>query len=504
MDSGRVRPFDHEGAGELRGALVELRRGNSNLVAAAAEVRRVLGDVPTAELRRLDQAVRQWWWWDSYLWPSISPADVATMAEASGDSLAVGEAASIHPDGHVREAAVRLLMAVRTGAELRWLLLRCFDWVEPIRVLAAAAVRDRVLDGDDTDLYVESLVDGLTLLLREGAFYENAQLRDDLVASLLDPGRRDALWTAAESADRRIRRVAVLMLTRTDPGMRLLRLQLEGDDIVATSTAATAALADADVGEEAACLLVHSSSARLREEGLWHLLTHGHDLSADLERLLTDRAPGVRSIAQRTWAEAGRDVRAWYLSRLEVDPAGAMLGLGEVGRADDMGIALSRLRDRRAAVRAAAVRLVARQGAMAQRPLLIEIATNESSRLAWEAIGGLTRLGLSDSVGRELWDRAVASGPDAARRRAAAVLVRRCSRWQGLETGLETAGSEDGTLSDLGAEMVRRVVTVWNRSGTSPSPGQLDRIETHLGAASRKLGHGLRDDLAEIVRTWRR
>src|SRR6185312_3917797 len=69
-------------------------------------------------------------------WATLKAGDLSVFRGAEATAAAVIGAASFHASGHVREAAVRLLDEVETGAELRFLLIRLNDWVPAVRSAA--------------------------------------------------------------------------------------------------------------------------------------------------------------------------------------------------------------------------------------------------------------------------------------------------------------------------------------------------------------------------------
>ena len=106
---------------------------------------RIVEEVPTSALRRIDKKARRT---PQGREDHAGRLDVDVMRRlraTHGDNVAVCVAASLHRRGSVREAAVRHLGDQWTGEEFRWLLLRCADSVPQVRTIAERAVRDRAL-----------------------------------------------------------------------------------------------------------------------------------------------------------------------------------------------------------------------------------------------------------------------------------------------------------------------------------------------------------------------
>ncbi|MET8883315.1 hypothetical protein [Streptomyces rubiginosohelvolus] len=175
-----------------------------------------------------------------------------------------------HPDGRVREAA---LVAVRSAPELRPLLVvRCADWVAPVRAKARAALAE--LPGD-------ALFSSAELILRL-----SRRARGDFALTLLEDALREG--PAAE----------VLALTaRPDRATYRLayRIAVERGLLTPMELATTAATCG-DVTLQDLC-----AEAAVRPGATPHL-----DAAAVLDRLLTARAPRVRAAGVTALRRAGR------------------------------------------------------------------------------------------------------------------------------------------------------------------------------------------------------
>ncbi|MFB7298648.1 hypothetical protein [Streptomyces rubiginosohelvolus] len=175
-----------------------------------------------------------------------------------------------HPDGRVREAA---LDAVRTAPGLRPLLVvRCADWVAPVRAKARAALAE--LPGD--------------------ALFSSAEL----ILRLSRRERGDFALTLLEDALRKGPAAEVLALTaRPDRATYRLayRIAVERGLLTPMELATTAATC-ADVTLQDLC-----AEAAVRPGA-----TPDPDAAAVLDRLLAARAPRVRAAGVTALRRAGR------------------------------------------------------------------------------------------------------------------------------------------------------------------------------------------------------
>ncbi|MEZ4311721.1 MAG: hypothetical protein R3F14_27130 [Polyangiaceae bacterium] len=79
--------------------------------------------------------------------PDISPLDTFYVVAAL---------TTMHPDGHLRERAVRLLDTRTDGREVPYLLLRVNDWVPQVRTVALLALHQRITQ-EYTQYFIDSL-----------------------------------------------------------------------------------------------------------------------------------------------------------------------------------------------------------------------------------------------------------------------------------------------------------------------------------------------------------
>ncbi|MGW6714840.1 hypothetical protein ACWF9X_18110 [Streptomyces globisporus] len=236
-----------------------------------------------------------------------------------------------HPDGRVREAA---LEAVRTTPELRPLLVvRCADWVSPVREQARALLAE--LPGDALFPLAELI---LRLSRRE---------RGDVARALLEDALREA--PAAEvlaltgHPDRATYRLAYRIAVERGllTPMELAATAATCGDVTLQDLCAEAAVKPgAAPGPDAAVLdrLLTARAPRVRAAGVTALRRAGRH--GDAEPFLVDRSGVVRACARYVLRQGGVDPLPVYRA-LCADPVAhpaAAAGLGECGdRATDAG-----------------------------------------------------------------------------------------------------------------------------------------------------------------------
>ncbi len=467
-------------------------------------LRELFAKVPTRDLFDLDTQIRRRTTW---AWATLTPRDASRLVLRSGDSLTVGAAMSMHPNGHVREVGVRALEAIPDPRAFRWLVVRATDWVPAIRDRAM----ESVLRATETAA-PERLADALTLVL--GHRFELKKrtdaIRTAMLAPLTSPEGREILRTRTSDADPLIRRQAFSVLADVEPSIALLHEALAIGDVVAATTAARPILSAPDTRHEGIRVLAASRLAQMRTTAVWEAHKHGR-LTDIVDEALLDPSPTVRRLAQQVTTRDRDAVRNLYLDTLDTQArtAVALHGLADMATPDDAALPIEYLDDPYVRVRVAAVRLLVAATATTGRDTstndrLAVLALDASGRVAGEATRGLRARGLSEPIVERLYLAAVVADANVRRRIFRRVLLH-TSRWQQLRYGLRALTATDTELHDLGLEVVKHAVDSWNRSSTVPRSGELDEIQSSLDIArarpSRRTDQ-LTDWVADILGSY--
>ncbi|MGW3501871.1 hypothetical protein ACWDMY_14265 [Streptomyces globisporus] len=235
-----------------------------------------------------------------------------------------------HPDGRVREAA---LDAVRTAPELRPLLVvRCADWVAPVREKARAAFAE--LPGDALFPLADVI---LRLSRRERGDFARTLLEDalregpaaEVLALTARPGRATYRLAYRVAVERGLLTPMELATTAATCGDVTLQ------DLCAEAAVRPGATADPDAAAVLDRLLA-ARAPRVRAAGVTALRRAGRH--GDAELFLVDRSGVVRACARYVLRQGGVDPLPVHRG-LCADPAAhpaAAAGLGECGdRATD-------------------------------------------------------------------------------------------------------------------------------------------------------------------------
>ncbi|WP_243860227.1 hypothetical protein [Streptomyces sp. BK208] len=299
----------------------------------------------------LDAAVREVAWHRPQFLPgwehSAPPPAELTHLDESRLALAL-----CHRDGRIRQEAV--LQSVRYPGLLPLIVIRCTDWVEPVREHA------RRLLGEA--LNVGSALDLAPLILRVGR-RDRGTFGVEALGHILrqaSPGQLAVLFT---DPDRVVRRFAYRLAVdgRLFRPAELARAAARDQDTVVQDLCAAAALTaaqDEEGYEGVLPPLLSARNPRVRSAGVTALRRAG--CSKQAEPFLSDRSPLVRACARYVVRQQGGDPAAWYREWCTAPngpelPPGAVIGLAECGNRADAGLLRPLLSHPAAGVRARAV-----------------------------------------------------------------------------------------------------------------------------------------------------
>ncbi|MFL5343937.1 MAG: hypothetical protein ACJ8AT_04055 [Hyalangium sp.] len=327
----------------------------SELRALALALHHLTSSLGSEEARAVEEALR-WPGWSAVEYQSHTPRD---MTRYTGLPPVVFALLSCHPDGYVREAALRGLHGRDAGPAWPFLLLRINDWVRPVREAALATAEEAL-----PRLAPEWLVRHLPLLLRlrTGGRANHETFVEHVLERLRAPEGRGALHEHLDTLKGPAWRMTYQLLAEGDPqnAPALLERALEGSDTAMQCWAAHH-VADVFHGEALRELLARMEHSRLmpvrREAYVLYVQRIPELAGPKLREALLDRHPAIREYAQRRLS--GADLAGFYRESLQEGPRlhAALAGLGETGRAPDATsvepfLHHSKVRVRREAVRA--------------------------------------------------------------------------------------------------------------------------------------------------------
>jgi HEAT repeat protein len=439
---------------------------------AMKAITRLVSLATGADLVGLDEAVRSDdWWWDWAGWRRIKPANVRRLEVPAEFAAAVYGVLSFHPNGHVREAAVRELEKVRDGSEVPYLLIRLNDWVTQIHEASRATLMERLRQQRFGDFF--AWLD-LVFWLSGCGRYDHRGLVQPVVKALVSAEGIDALCDALQSRSRLIRRSAyrAAIAAGVPELQRFLVQVLRSEDPVLRLWATRDAkklLRDADLRHLAPELLQDNFVPVRREALVCVMERFPEGASAALTNALMDTAASMREFARfylRRISEL--DSAAFYRGRLDErnELAVAIAGIGETGSVDDVPRLVGFLANKRARIRAAAARAIGKLSKVVPREILRAIG-DDHKKVTLEACRATARN--VDSVSLEELVSIFRAETRTHARMAVVQLIDLKETWDALPDLVEACGLDDREVATAAR---RRVVTKFNRVFTKPTSEQ--------------------------------
>lgn len=473
--------------------------------AAAHAISALLQLLSIDDLPHLDESMRGGWYTE--IWRKLEPRELAPLVGPGQAGATVLEASSMHPNGFVREEAVRRLALRSDGSELPYLLLRLNDWVRQVRQAAVEAVERRIAVG-----YARHFASALFLVVRlertsRGDHLSILRRIYDLLAS---PAAREPMLAELRSGSRYARRASFRILTRppSDDIAGVLLAAAKANDSVIRLWAARSLATALEPNQLRAVLseMFRDPSAPVRREALRAWVTIFVNEAEDvLEHALLDRSASVRAFARFHLANRGQDwQRRFYRDaigrgRISELPA-AIAGLAETGGLEDAPVVESFLGHPTTAIRRTAVRYLIRLGGDEFIDRVFECMTDAS-----RGVSNQSRQSVQPHVARiggsRLWLCFSEDGLLHIRRNALRLLSA-LPKWEALSYLIKATLDRVPTLSELARDYVVRWDAKYNQTQAPPTDEQLLEARAALALAREKLPSTTIESISFSIRTF--
>ncbi|MFH8890018.1 hypothetical protein [Streptomyces sp. NPDC017949] len=387
-------------------------------------------------------------------------SDHERLSERAGTALC-------HPDGRIREAAVRA--ACGHPELLPLIVLRCADWAPRVRDAARSVLLGALRDAGPRTLRTATPMATHLRGRREGRWAVEA-----FEAALRDPAHAEVLTGLYRHHHLPTRRTAVRIgleatpPTAAEPARRAAR---EPDAVLRHLWTDAALTALAAHGPDTAALdaLLRARSGSVRAAGVTALRAAGR--AGEAERHLADPAALVRSCARWLIGQRGGQgadaARADYLRRCAEAPSpGAVLGLAECARREDSVVLLGLLGHPEGPVRAAAVAALRLLGGPGSRPeVLRPLLDDPAPAVAREVT--LSLLPVAGLLPADWLTSRTGRGRPAHTRRAAVRLLAVQGSDDGLRAAVALLDDPDPALRRAALPLLRR----WDWPATAERGG---------------------------------
>ncbi len=472
-------------------------------------VDQLLGELPAVELPSFSKWVRRGVSLITHAWGrnwyGMSPPNLSAFEELEGDVPRFWGLLTMHPNGFVREASLRRLAEVHSGAEIPFLLLRAGDWVPEIQIYAVDLLRARLqLE------YADDFADNLVLVMRLfdlGA--PNVEvLGNDIVELLSSEGVGPILLNQIRTGRRRERRIAfsIALKSSNSVARAAINAAARSEDDVLRTKAVRAASEYLSRDETRALLVRHRRDPHrvVRRDVAWCFVDYFPDEAEPvLREMLFDSSATNRHFARFHLRRRGDwDFREIYEELLEAEELrlrlAGLCGLGDIGESTNVERIVSLIDDESPRLRRAAIDALSAIDACAHAEHFYTALDDEVRAVSRAAAKGLrgTRSRLS---GRRLWSKYAVGYPGHVATNAL-FAARALSSWPRLEFLFRavphTEDSEERdrlfALLDTWCERSRRLFV-------TPSDDDAARIWRVFHATREILPEALRHRIGEIL-----
>lgn len=426
-----------------------------------------------------------------YEWQKLSPGELGKLEQFEDESVSLIGIASFHANGYVREAAIKRLALITSGAELPFLILRANDWVAVIREAAYQAIRARL-----EPKYARGFKKNLTLLsrLEQAGRSDHQPLVQEIYRFLQSGDCRTALLESLDSDDRFIKHVCFkLALSSSEEDLpEVVRKALDQKDTVIRVWAAQR-IASAFTGaglDQFIELMKHDKYTPVRREALRILVQQNSPaLLAELHSALLDSHASMREEARYHLRKLGTDVAAFYRQHFLAGEDRALYsvisGLGETGAASDDHFILPYTSHPAGRIRGAAIQALARLNRNAHVGLLIEALNDKVPHVSRHALKALADK--ASTIDRErIWEL-FRSAAHAHVKRNALSLIERLGKWDSIYYLLRAVRDSDEAIADRCRFGIKHWLARFNKNFSSPTPEQLARVGITLEEDSNLL-----------------
>lgn len=456
--------------------------------AAAMAVDKLVLGSNTKELASLDLALRERSPYSGdhfYEWHKVSPGQLGELERFGEASVSLLGMASFHQSGYVREAAIKRLDTITSGAELPFLILRGNDWVSNVRDAAYEAISSRLRPE-----YARHFIANLTFVSRlEGAGRADHKALIQTINELLRSDEcRAELLESLWSDDRFVRR-ASFRLALNYKGSELpeiVRHALSDRDTVIRFWAAQT-VSSAFEGATLVRFLALMKRDRfmpVRREALRICVSRSlPELLAELRSALLDPHASMREEARYHLRKLdSMDVAAFYRQSLSTAEAHtlypAICGVGETGSAGDDHLIVSYASHQVGRIRRSAIKALAKLNGGAHIDVLMDALKDEVTQVSRQALKALSDKSLSLS-GERIWNL-FQSAAHAHVKRNAISLIEKLGKWDSISYLVRAVRDSDEAVADMSRFGIQRWLARFNRSFPSPMPEQLAQLNNAL------------------------
>lgn len=471
--------------------------------AAAEAADKLITALEPSDYVALDQMVRSVEFHSP--WRKMQSGDLKRFTETEFAVSLLG-LASFHPNGYVRESAVKELVRQNSGAVIPFLLLRMNDWVGSIRQIAFQALRDRL-----NPFYAKHFLKNWPLVIHlKQCGRADAEISVAVTSLLKTEACVEAVQSGMNSRNRTVRRASFQLMAESAASARLdILSQLTRDSDPGMRTwAAHHLLPDIPDSElpEVVKPMLKDRYMPVRSQALALLVQRRPEVAREaLLAGLLDPHVSVRELAryyqmQSADFEASGFYRNALLNGNSDDQYAAICGLGETGGAGDGEFVVNFLHHKEPKLRRAAVYALGRLDGTEYQMRIFAMLSDPQSRVVKQAVKSLLPLA------RQLPMQWIRDLPETDDRRivrqVGLVLMLKRGKWERLPLVLQLCADADPVIASQALNALRDWFSGYNRSFAEPTREDRDDILRALEKFGGKVPTKLAQEMEQCLKIY--
>lgn len=434
----------------------------------------------------------------TYDWRSKRPEEFLHPLMSESEKVTILGLSSFHPNGYLREKAVKGLCKTRTGDEIPYLLIRINDWVGEVRNLSKESFLKRINPKN-----AKNLVNNLPLVfrLKDCSRDEYDDIIDAVVSMLSSNECSSVLMDGLNSNDAKVRLCCykIIIQTRTLDNKNMI------NHLIKEKNSFVRLFVLRKVQETMTCdefrdisqFLLKDNLAQIRMIALEAL--HSFNLQGSipaLENGLFDRSPCVRELSRYLLRKHDDyDFASVYRNAIDEkeEMYGAICGLGETGSAEDAKYIVDFLDSDSIRIVKSAMNSVARLSLEEYKKTLISFlndwrpgVSKTSRRILYKEIDSMDAENIHDIFKQTEYDHA---------RINACILLCSLGKWDSINYILEACDNSNDEISNIGQCELEKWKLKFNHSYNKPTQKQIARIKSSI----KRFENAIKDSNREYI-----
>jgi hypothetical protein len=441
------------------------------------------------------------------IWYSLKPQDLFKLGPPK-HRLDFYGLLSLHPNGFVREQALKELDRFSSGEEICYLLLRLNDWVKQNSDRARMYLYKRIKP-ENIDWFISNL---------PLVYHLNACRREDhsLVVQSIEYLLKDckeaktSLLNMVSSKDKHTRRACYRLLTQLEqlPTDTIITLGLNHVDSIIQSQAVNYVLSKVDDQQGCKFYLMFKNAKRVgTRKHAPFLLEYCNNLNRldELKKFLLDDSASIRDTARYLLKKSGINYfREVYLEALNAGNRNlysAICGLGETGTREDADKIAVYLNTATTKTKKAILLVLAKLNCPKYSDVLLSYLDNNHVGISNTARKGLEKV--VNYIDRDrLWDIVQRENCTIHVMENIILLFTKMSKWTALIQLLKLLGQNSESITDQINSKLKNWLISFNRSFIQPEQADLKSILYLVDRYHTKLNEAILIQLNALLKPY--